>query len=872
MFHQVRLLPEDENLLHFLWRDLERERNPYIYEWRVLPFGTTCSPCCATYALQRHVKDHHEGNEDVADSVLQSFYVDNCLQSLRTIDQAKQLIDKMRLVLSTGGFEIRQRASNYPEVIGHLPTEARSESCELWLTVNKTDPQESTLGLSWHCSSDKLGYKHYQLSSDQPTMRNIYRVLASQYDPLGYILPYTTCAKILVQALWINKRGWDDPIEREMLQRWQEWVSELQYPPQVCMPRGYFPLCLEPDKGSIELHVFCDASEKAYGSVAYMHLQDNKGGIHTSFVMARSRVAPKKQLSIPRLELCGALAGAQLDNLLLTELTLLIQNTVLWTDSTTFLTWIQSESCHYKVFVGTRIAEIQELTKVDSWRCVASDLNPADYITRGKPLQELSKPCQWNEGPYFLQQSAEYWPVQPSSLTNESEKSELRQTFLCAHIAVLQSPLPDSKQPTTWADLIQATYQSVHGVAAPPMSASQDIDMEMFLLIQAQRDSFPEEVQALKNGKVIRTSSKISNLSPEYDENLGVIRVGGRLCKAEKLDIDALHPIVLAPDHPITKLIIQEYLSYTLLHPGPERVFAELRRTYWVVRGRQAIRKHQYQCRECRKWRSNPIIPKMADLPSARLRLNQPPFWSTGVDCFGPFTVKLGRKHEKRWGIIFKCLTTRCIHLDLLHSMDTDSFLMALRCFISRRGKLFELISDQGTNFRGGNRELQEAFAALEPAVRQKLSEQSISFQFNPPHAPYFGGAWEREIRSVKSCLQVVLKDQVVSEEVLSAVLVEVEGILNSKPLGYVSSEVSDMDPVTPNLLLMGRRDASLPQAVYGTIELLGKRNWQHSQVIADKFWKQFIQNYLPSLQLRQKWQQSTSDISVGQVVMVVDS
>jgi len=869
MFHQVRLLPEDQPLLRFLWRDMEKERSPDIYEWRVLPFGTTSSPCCAIYALQRHALDHRDSNEEVAESVLKSFYVDNCLQSLPTTYEAKQLIDKMRAVLSAGGFEIRQWASNYPEVIAHLPTEARSESCELWLTVDKTDPQESTLGLSWHCLSDKLGYRNRPLSTEEPTMRNIYRVLASQYDPLGYILPYTTRAKILVQALWINKRGWDDCIENEMLNKWQEWTNELQYLPLVNIPRCYFPICPEPDNDKIELHIFCDASERAYGSVAYLRLQNKEGGIHTSFVMARSRVAPKKQLSMPRLELCGALTGAQLAKLLSTEITLPIHNTVLWTDSTTVLTWIKSESCQYKVFVGTRIAEIQELTSPENWRYVNSELNPADDITRGKSLKDLSHVCQWTQGPRFLQESTETWPTQP--FLHSSDENELRKSLFCAHVAVFQSSLPDPEQHATWADLVQATYQSVHGTVAPAMSASQRIDTELLLLRQAQQDSFPDEVHALQNAKVIRANSRLSTLSPEYDQTMGLIRVGGRLRKAEKLEIDTLHPIVLAPDHPITKLIIQDY-DNRLLHPGPERVFAEVRRTYWIIRGRQAIKKYQHQCRDCRQWRSNPVNPKMADLPAARLRLYQPPFWSTGVDCFRPFTVKIGRRHEKRWGIIFKCLTTRCIHLDLLHHMDTDSFLMALRRFIARRGKPFELISDQGTNFRGGNRELQESFSALEPAIKEKLSEQSISFQFNPPYAPHFGGAWEREIRSVKSCLQVVLKDQIVSDEVLLTVLIEVEGILNSKPLGYVSSEISDADPVTPNLLLMGRRDASLPQVVYGTRELLGKRKWRHSQVIADQFWKQFIQNYLPSLQPRAKWLKSTPNISVGQVVMVMDS
>ncbi|KAJ8352093.1 hypothetical protein SKAU_G00235690 [Synaphobranchus kaupii] len=228
----------------------------------------------------------------------------------------------------------------------------------------------------------------------------------------------------------------------------------------------------------------------------------------------------------------------------------------------------------------------------------------------------------------------------------------------------------------------------------------------------------------------------------------------------------------------------------------------------------------------------------MADLPSARLRLNQPPFWSTGVDCFGPYTVKLGRRHEKRWGIVFKCLTTRCVHLDLLPSMDTDSFLLALRRFIARRGKPYKILCDRGTNFRGGEKELREAFEALEPALQEQLAEQCINFKFNPLLAPHFGGAWEREIKSVKASLQVVLKDHIVSEEVLSTILIVVEGILNSKPLG----------------------------------DLLGRRRWKHSQVLADYFWGQFTRRYLPSLQLRQKWRNSPPDLAVGQVVMVIDA
>ncbi|XP_076736554.1 uncharacterized protein LOC143415116 isoform X1 [Maylandia zebra] len=234
----------------------------------------------------------------------------------------------------------------------------------------------------------------------------------------------------------------------------------------------------------------------------------------------------------------------------------------------------------------------------------------------------------------------------------------------------------------------------------------------------------------------------------------------------------------------------------------------------------------------------------------------------SGIDCFGPYKVKTGRRSEKRWGIIFKCLTTRCIHLDLLNSMDTDSFLMALQRFISRRGTPLEIICDQGTNFKGGDKELWAAFNNLAPTLQPVLMTKRIHFKFNPPHAPHFGGAWEREIRSVKNALKRTIGAQMFTEEVLRTVLIEVEGILNSKPLGYVSSDIADIDPITPNLLLMGRHDSSLPLVSYSDSDLLGRRRWRHAQILADHFWRHFIKDYLLSLQRRPKWQKENPDLT----------
>lgn len=327
--------------------------------------------------------------------------------------------------------------------------------------------------------------------------------------------------------------------------------------------------------------------------------------------------------------------------------------------------------------MGTRIAEIQDLTDVNSWRYVDSQSNPADDVTRGKTLQELAQPQRWSQGPAFLRCPESQWPVYPLSAIPliPTEIKELRKSVACymTHEPSV-STLPDPSEYGRLEDLTAAAVKMVFDGAA---TAPFHLKIETLLTQKAQAESFPEELQALQRGRNVPQSSRLLALSPELDPASKLIRVGGRLRQAE-LEPDVLHPIILDGDHPFSRLLIKSY-DERLLHPGTKRVHGEMRRKYWLLKGRRAIKKHQASCQECRRWRAMPIVPKMADLPASRLRLFKPPFWSTGVDCFGPLQIKLGRRVEKRWGIIFKCLTTRCLHLDLLESMDTEAFLMALR-------------------------------------------------------------------------------------------------------------------------------------------------------------------------------------------------
>lgn len=266
-----------------------------------------------------------------------------------------------------------------------------------------------------------------------------------------------------------------------------------------------------------------------------------------SFVLARSCVAPKRNLSKPRLELCAALSGAQLSRLLHNELTLEIKNTVLWSDSLTVLTWLQFESCRFKVFVGNRIAEIQELTEGLCSRCVDSGSNPADDITWGKTLLELMKPNRWSQGPPFLYHGPASWPLFPIPAEGADAEEELHKTKFCGLTSV-GSPAVDATQYLSFEDLVIATCRSLGGLKQQPYNPSAtDYQLaENTVLQQAQMESFPDEYKALKSGKPISSSSSLITLSPEFDNSTNLIHVGGRLRHLDGLNSDTVHPILLS--------------------------------------------------------------------------------------------------------------------------------------------------------------------------------------------------------------------------------------------------------------------------------------------------------------------------------------
>ena len=285
-------------------------------------------------------------------------------------------------------------------------------------------------------------------------------------------------------------------------------------------------------------------------------------------------------------------------------------------------------------------------------------------------------------------------------------------------------------------------------------------------------------------------------MNPQLKE--GLLRVGGRLFSAP-IDMNIKHPVILPYKHYVTDLIVQSY-HQEVGHMGQESVLSCLRSKFWIIKGRSAVRRPISMCKECRRRNARLGEQYMASLPCDRITPNKPPFTNMGVHYFGPFEVKQGRSRVKRYGCLFTCLAVRAIHVEIAHSLDTNSMINALRRFINIPCHPEEIRSENGTNFTNANKELKEAVKKLdEHKINMFCLQREIKWVLNPPAASHMGVVWERMIRTTRQVLKATLKEQLVTDEVLSTAMAEVVNIINSRPLSRNSDSHLDEQPLTPN-------------------------------------------------------------------------
>jgi len=295
--------------------------------------------------------------------------------------------------------------------------------------------------------------------------------------------------------------------------------------------------------------------------------------------------------------------------------------------------------------------------------------------------------------------------------------------------------------------------------------------------------------------------------------------------------------------------------------------------SYWIIAAREAIRNWENKCMFCRLRKVGHAGQIMAPLPEIRTRLSLRAFSQTSVDYGGPFITKQGRgkTRQKRYLCLFTCLSTRAVHLELAYSLTTDSFLNAFFRMTSRRGLPQDMLSDNGTNFVGADNELKELVARLDKdKIVNSTANHGVKWHFNPPSAPHFSGVHEIMIRAAKRAIHNILGSADITDEELMSAIVGAEGLINSRPLTYQSSNATDIMPLTPNHFLHGQIGGEFAPDTVDTTDFSPRKRWRRVQELVRHFWKRWLCEWLPSLNPRKKWTRQRKDLQVGDLVLLL--
>lgn len=889
MFHRVKVKKEDCDALRFLWYGNGFDKPPVEYQMTSHIFGASDSPTVCTYALRRCAEDQRgEFSPEAVQAVFRNMYVDDLLRSESSISSATSVAHQLIEMLGNRGFNLTKFQSNRKEVLEALPSNRLAKSMDL--DKDKL-PVERALGLKWDIESDTIGVE-VKFVHRPETRTGCLSDLSSTFDPIGITGPVTLIGKRILQIATQRKIGWHDPLPEDLLKSWQKWKSELKLLDGISIPRCYFTS----ESKSAQLHHFCDASETGYGTVSYLRTEFGDGRIEVAFVMAKCRTAPSQFITSAKLELQACVIQARVNSLIRSELDLSIDQIYFWSDSKIALQYIVNETRRFHTYVANRVAEIRDTTDPKLWRHCPGKSNPADCASRGISAKHLLSNKTYLQGPKFLYQREDQWPSEEiGELTqSDSEIKPDRIVMLALNAKTLDSLLTRYSSWTTLNRKVALLQKFVKLVAhrvkqkrdgsvaqrvkrrrggdgsdpTPDMKLSvDDLDYSQLAIVRlVQGSAFADEIHELENGKPVKLSSPLRRLNPILVD--GILRVGGRL-KNAPIPFDAKYPLILPKDHHVTRLIITHY-HVKLGHAGQNHVLSEMREKFWIVKGRSVVRLVLRKCITCRKYHAIKMTQIMSDLPEARLTGHVAPFTYTGVDYFGPLFVKRGRNTVKRYGCLFTCLQTRAVHLEKSNSLETTSFINALRRFIGRRGMIKQMWSDNGTNLVGGERKMRKSILEWNEHADEFLKQNAIEWHFQPPHASHMSGVWERLVKSVKRTLYAVLGSTLASDEVLETTLIETERMLNSRPLCPVSDDPRDLDVLTPNHFLLQKSETVSPPGLFVDADLY-RKTWRQVQYISDCMWKRFLKEYIPALQERNKWLRKQRNLAVGDLVLITE-
>lgn len=872
MYLRILVSPEFHRYLRILYR-FSDEDEPQIFEYNRVCFGLKCSPYLAIRTIKQLIIDEGSAYPVASEIVSRNLYMDDLGTSVMDDATAIELSRDLINLFLKAGLELVKFSSNSRALLETIPEEHRLSAS---VDISETD-ELKILGLRWCPFEDQFSITVNLDPHNIVTKRTILSTIAKLWDLVGIAAPIVLHAKLFIKSLWLLKLDWDDQPPASICKQWFQFKSELPLLQELRIPRH---LGINSDDCVVNLIGFSDASTAAYGAVVYMCVS------HPSFahnivniLCAKSKVSPVKVQTLARLELCAALLLAKLLRYVSDNMSdrCHISNVYAFTDSSVTLQWIHSSPQRFNVFVSNRIAQINEYLPASHFFHVSGKENPSDCLSRGLTPKQLIDHPLWLHGPAWVKQPISEWPLDHFAFDDQVDPPEVKakpQVFLTTEKE--KSFLHElASRFSSWSRFLRIIVYILRFVKKLKRSdrvSPSDIQIaEEVVLKEVQSFHFSEEINDILNDKA--PSKRMRKLLP-FMKN-GLLLVGGRLNKSE-LDYFAKHPIVLPNNDHVVNLIIDAY-HRKYLHIGPNLLMSLLRHKYWIISGRNLVRKRFQMCVQCFKVDPKMEPPLMADLPVCRVT-EAKSFLHTGVDYAGPLPILLSRyrgaRQQKAYICLFICLVTRAVHIELAVDLSTAAFINAFKRFISRRGTCLNMYSDNGTNFIGAKSYFDELSKMVnskdyKTALSYEFLQEGITWNFNPPSAPHFGGSWESNIRSIKLHLKRVIGDQLLTYEEMTTVLTQIEAVLNSRPLTMLNSDPSEPTALTPSHFLTLGPLNSLYTADVSTVSTnLVKRKYLLDKII-ESFWKRWKNEYLHTLQMRQKWNTPTKPVIKGTVVLL---